>query len=527
MSRLPTNNPLAPNPANLGPAWLADADHLARLRERAARRQIIRQLARGQVRKVLIQMAMTMHRFGTVRNQAGEVKELVAVLNLIELAIRAHKVILAGNPAVVTAGETFLEQDAAVAMIRSESHFDGLLMRAAGRAYLDGEAVMRADYHARLGTIVSLESNDEWLPVGQDGPDMQPTAYERRWFVPRTVNRRKVTYLRVERHRVDPVIGGIVEQEAYRSESSDPYVELSDKRLRPVPLAEAVPDATPQPLTATGLDRPSVYRLVTDFDTDDCPRLLLDESDLALFDTTAAAFSRLARTIEIHGKAKVRVSEQMIDKDGKANLSDEAIVDPDKLFEYILASFDFASLRDWAMKVQQIMMVRLGMSPALHGIRHDAGATPDTFDKLRLESTGALMCAGIARTYFEPALESLFYVATLMEARRGLNGWPVGEIDVTLHPEIPADTIDRARGWGEMLRDGLVDEEYAIRRVHGDGAAPGILRRLNEGRSARAAEAAASMFGAPGLGGPFGPTPNPADPTPPAPPAPPVTGDAA
>jgi hypothetical protein len=513
-----------------GPAWLPDRDHLAKLRKRAAARHVIRELARGNVRKVLVQMAMTMHRYGRVQNQAGAINELVVVLNLIELAIRAHKVILAGNPAVITAPEGFAEQEAAIAMIRSESHFDALLMRAAGRAYLDGEAVMRANYHPRLGTIVRLESNDEWLPVGADGPDMQPEVYERRWFVERMDGRRKVTYLRVERHRVDPVLGGVIDQEAYLCPVRDVFVALDDARLRPVELAAVTPENTPEPLTQTGLDRSTVYRLVTDFDADDMPRMLLDDSDHALFDTTAAAFSRLARTMEVHGKAKVRVGEEMIDADGKVDLSRDAIHDPDKLFEYIIANYDFEGLRDWALKIQQMNMVRLGMSPALHGIRHDAGATPDTFDKLRLESTGALMCAGIARTYCEPALESLMYVATWMESRRGLNGWPVGEVDATLHPEIPADIVDRARGWGEMVQNRMVDEEYAIRRLHGDGAAPGILARLAAQDEARARRDQAAIFGGMGFGGggarPTEPT-DPATPEPAADPAAAAAGGAA
>lgn len=507
----------------MGPAWIADREHMARLRKRAEARHIIRELARGNVRKVLVQMAMTMHRYGRVRNQAGAINELVVVLNLIELAIRAHKVILAGNPAVITAPEGYTEQEAAIAMIRSESHFDALLMRTAGRAYLDGEAVMRANYHPRLGTIVRLESNDEWLPVGADGPDMQPEAYERRWFVNRTEGRRTVTYLRVERHRVDPALGGVIDQEAYICPVRDVFVGLADERLRPASLAMVTPDATPEPIEQTGLDRNTVYRMVTDFDADDMPRMLLDDSDHALFDTTAAAFSRLARTMEIHGKAKVRVGEQSLDKDGSFDASRDAIVDPDKLFEYIIANYDFEGLRDWALKIQQMNMVRLGMSPALHGIRHDAGATPDTFDKLRLESTGALMCAGIARAYFEPALESLMYVATWMESRRGINGWPVGEIDATLHPEIPADIVDRARGWGEMVQNRMVDEEYAIRRLHGDGAAPGILARLAAQDEARAQRDQAAIFGGMGFGAR---PPEPTDPAAPEPAADPAAAGA-
>lgn len=500
MDAVIASDPTAP----MGPAWRADPKRLGLLRKRAARRHIIRELARGHVRDVLLKMCLTMHKFGRVQNHSGAINELVAVLNVVELAVSAHAVILAANPAVITAGEAFAEQDAAIAMIRSESHFDGLLMRAASRAYLDGEAPMRADYHETLGTIVRLESVDEWLPVGEDGPDMQPTVWERRWFVERVegVNKRKVVYMRVERHRV--VQGrGVIEQEAYRTKGSrDTYADLAT--LQAVPLNRAVPDNVHEPVTYTGLDRNLIYRMVTDFDADGMPRLLLDDSDLALFDTTAAAFSRLAHTMELHGKPKARVGEQMVRPDGTVDLSAEALVDPDKLFEYILANFDFASLRDWAFKVQQILMVRLRMSPALHGIKHDSGATPDTYDKLRLESTAALMAANTAKTYFEPAIESLIWVATVMESMRGLNGWPVGEVDCTLHPEIPADMIDRARAWAEIKREDLVDEEYAIRRLHGDGAAEGIIARLGTQRQAKVERDQAVVFS--GFGS-FDPTP--------------------
>lgn len=487
------------------PGWAASPARLAKLKARAEHRSVLRDLAEGRHKRVLLELGHAAHRYREIRNHAGKITQLVSMINLVRKAVKVHASVLVGNAAVVSVPEGFAEQEERIAMIRSESMFDALLMRTVRRATLESECAVRVDIDPAKGTVLCVEENDLCLPVGEDGPDMQPTVYERRWFVERQQATGRKKYLRVERHRLaaeltgDTAAGGVIEQEAYEARDDDAYADLT--KLKRVPLAVAVPDNTPADLVFTGLDRNLITRLVTDFDDDGWPEMLMSRGDIDLVDVHAASFSRLARTMEQHGAAKVRIGEQMVGKDGKVNLADDAIIDPDKQFEYIMPGYDFPGMLEWMNQTLRLMLLGLDVSPALLGVKLEGGAMPDTYDKLRLESTNVLIRARTAQRYCEPALETVWWVAGMVDARRPMMGYAVGEVDVALRPEIPADEIDTTRFLAEQMREGLVDEETAVTRLHGDGAAVTILERLRAGRAARAAEAQAAVFGAMGFGG--------------------------
>lgn len=476
------------------PGWVASPARLDKLRCRAEHRHVLRDLAEGRHKRVLIELGYAAHRFRHIANEAGKLTQLVAMINLVRKAVKMHASVLVGNSAVVSVQEGFDAQAERIALIRSESMFDALLMRAVRRATLEGECPMRVDIDPAKGTVLCIDDNDVCLPVGEDGPDMQPTVWERRWFKERRGPDGLKRYLRVERHRV--VAGqGVIEQEAYKA-TGDVYADLS--KLVRVPLSDVL-DQPPADVTHTGLDRNLITRLVSDFDDDGWPEMLLSRGDIDLVDVHAASFNRLARTMEQHGSAKVRVGEQMVRPDGTVDLSADAFVDPDKQLEYIIAGYDVPGMLEWLRQTLRLMLLGLDISPALLGVKLEGGAMPDTYDKLRLESTGVLIRARTAQRYIEPAMETVWWVTGMIDAQRPMMGYPIGEVDVALRPEIPADEIDTTRALAEQLNNRLIDPETAITRLHGDGAAPGILARLDAARQAEVAAAQATVWGA-GLG---------------------------
>lgn len=501
---LATPSPARPALADLTrPGWVASPARLARLRARAEHRGVLRDLAEGRHKRVLIEMGHASHRYRAIRNHAGKITQLVAMINLVRKAVKVHASVLVGNAAVVSPGEGFEAQAERIALIRSESMFDALLMRAVRRATLEGECPIRVDIDAAKGTVLCLDDNDVCLPVGHDGPDMQPTVWERRWIVERKTPEGPRKYLRVERHRLAPELvgaaataAGVIEQEAYKARSDDIHAELTV--LERVPLHQAV-DNPPADIAATGLDRNLITRLVSDMDEAGWPEMLLSRGDIDLVDVHAAGFSRLARTMEQHGSAKVRVGEQMIGPDGEADLSSDSIIDPDKQFEYLMPGYDFAGMLEWLNQTLRLLLMGLDVSPAMLGVKLEGGAMPDTYDKLRLESTNVLIRARTAQRYAEPALETVWWLAGMVDAQRPMMGYPVGEVDVALRPEIPADEIDTTRFLAEQVRERLTDPETAVTRLHGDGAAPVVLERLRAESDRRVSEAQASVFGA-GLG---------------------------
>lgn len=472
------------------PAWAARPQTLATLRDRAVLRRNIRDLCEGEHYKVLVELAQSHHNFGKIVNSNGQLNTLVAAFNVIDLAPDMHAAVLFGNNASVSTAEGFDAQGERLAAITSESHFEAMLMRAGAQAVVDGEAPLRVTRDESGQVIIKRDSIDTCLPVGDELPNMQPSVWERRWTIERKQGTKKVSYLRVERHRV--IAGaGIVEQEVYVG--SDRYADLT--RLKRVPLRDALGEDAPADMTETGLDRNTIVRLVRRFDRWNMPRMLLGKADIRLFDTHAAAFSRLARTMEQHGKAKLRGPESLIGEDGKVDVSKDFFVDEDKLIEYLVPQFNFADMTTWLMKTVQFVLTQLQMSPALLGVKLEGGAMPDTYDKLRLESTHTLTAAKTAQKFCEPALEELLYVASAMDSATPFAGYAIGEVDVQLNPEIPADMIDRARAWAEIKREGMADELFVLQMLWGDGAAAGIAERLKEEREAASARAQREIFG--------------------------------
>lgn len=497
----------------LGPAWLPSKKRLETLRAQRRIRRICRDLYEGKWRKVLVDMKLAQAKYRQLKREDGEIQALFVKLNAIRLACDMHATVLASRPYRASLADAFVDQQAALEAIRSGCLLDQSVMNAAVTINVEGSAPMRV---TSVGgkTVVEVDDNDITLPVGERGPNNQPAVWERRWVVERDVNRRSRRYLRVERHRVVDGVGR-VEQEAYDAKTSDTLVDL--RELRPVTLAEALgPDlaATTPPLTITGLDRPAIVELNAGLYRGE-PVRLFEENDLDLFDAAAHQLSSIVRTHILHAAPKLRVTEAMLDKDGNAKgASDDAIVDPQQEVTYVQLSAAFDQMLAFGQRLDGYAFVRLAMSPSLLGIRMNQGAAPDSFDKLRLESTSTLAHARKTAAAVNPALELVLGIASVVESRRPGNGWAIGPVGVELRPELPKDLIDRAREQNELLSDPerpLTSHWDALAELHGEDQADAILSRIRDDQAAIAARNAAS------LGAELGMTPpgdDPADPQP-------------
>lgn len=455
------------------PGYVTPAATLDALRARRRVRRMVRDIVEGRWRRVLIDLQMSQFRWPEIESHSGTIQAMLTKINVVRLAIDMHASVLVGTmPSIGVPGE-FAEQRAALAGIAERSMLHALLLRAARKLTAEAECAVRVD--ASAGVALTEEDNERCLPVGPDGPDGQPSVWERRWLIEREIGRRVDRYLRVERHIVRGG-RGVVEQEAYLTDSVDVIQDLAS--LERVGLARAIgaeaAAATPE-LAETGAERPLVVRMVHAY-ADGEPVFLLGEHDLDLVDSATAAVTSLARTHKLHATPKVRVPDHMVDRrTGRVNLSEDAVTDPDRVYEYITVDAKLGDMLDYMDRMLGVLLVVLRVSQALIGVKLGGGATPDSYDKLRLEATNTLAHARAAAAYVGPALGRVLTIASQVESAMPMRGYAVAPVSVKMRPQLPRDQVEIAREQRELLEAGLTDRRSALAEIHGEDEADARL----------------------------------------------------
>ena len=462
------------------PGYTTSKDRLEKIRKQRVVANMMRSIERGDWAKFLIKCQKAQHRYASIKNHSGKIQPLLVKVNIVRMAIRFHVLVVAGEAVSLSVPEEFEEQRAALREIRNRSHFDALLMQAVRTANIDGFATLRVDAQSGKGVVICSDENMMMIPVGPDGPDMQPTVWERRWIISRKQGDKTTKYLRVERHSA-----GKVEQEVYEYSMGDLLVDLSNDLVKQVDLKTAMPDTQLEPVVETGVPYPLVVRLVHEYFNGE-PEMLMSEYDFDLLDMSAAAVSRMDRSLEKHGSPKARISESMIDPESNTLDIDDALVDPDKIFEYITQSFDFGPMFDAMNKSLQFLSAQLQLSPALIGIKLEGGAMPDTFDKLRLEASNTISRGKTSARYMEPAIGRVFDIASMLDTQQPMRGYAVAPVGVTMHPGLPKDKeqiveeVTKLRG---APGGALIDEQTAVEMIFGSSAAQGVIDRLKDERA--------------------------------------------
>lgn len=496
---------IAGTPADgTAPGYVAPRRILDALRERRRVRRMLRDIHDGNWRRVLLQLQTSQYAWPKLQAHGGKIAELLTKVNLVKLAMTMHADVLVGTMPTISVPDGFEEHRAVLAGLERENMLDGLLHSVARKVNIEAEAALRVDVSDGGGrggrAVLRLDDNDRTLPVGPDGPDLQPTVWERRWIIerPNPANSKKpLLYLRVERHRA--VDGrGVVEQEVYKAESDDVLVGLEDLgrvTLESVGLGGV--GGLPE-IVETGATRPLITRFVQDY-YDGEPEFAVQESDLDLIDTVTAAMSGLARTHALHARPKVRIGEEMVDKKtGQVDLTTDAIVDPNKQFEYLTATHQLDQMLSFMDRMLTLLLIVLQMSQSLLGAKLGGGAAPDSYDKLRLEATNTLSYAKRSAVYFGPALERTLTTAGEVESSLPLRGFALGTVNVKMRPELPKDQIDLGRELAELRREGLIDQRTALARLHGEEIADQMMAAIEADQAREAAHQQSALFGAVG-----------------------------
>lgn len=466
---------------------------ISMLREQRRYRRILRAIYSGEWRRVLLGLQQSQHRFPETKDFAGRIANLMVKFNLVALAVDWHATVLAQLPAVTVVPDGFEAQQDAIAKIRARSLFDALLMEATTVLNVEGYAVISPEATER-GVALCLHDNDRMYPWVGYGTDGQPIEWRQRWIIERpdaSDARKSRSYLREVRYAA-----GVIENRAYVTESTD--VLADDKQLKPVTLIEALgaelAAMTPERIE-TGLDSPTPVMLTSDR-SGGVPRPIIGEHDLDLIDASAAALSRISRTLEQHGHPKFRVPESAIDpKTAKADLSADAFVDPDKQMEPIRVEMEFDAMLEFCDRTIELLMTALKLSKSLAGIKPGGGNSAISAESMRLESKGTLAHGRKTAVYCQPALSRLFTSACWIESRMPISagsvrGFPVAPVTATLRPDIPRDREDIAVEQQTLLASGLTSRWRAVAAIHGEDQADAVIAEIeaDEDRKSKLAQ---------------------------------------
>lgn len=492
----------APAARAKGPAWLPPEGTLERLRSMRRDRRLLKRLIDGDVRAALLDSGVTQHKWAKILRRSAdgteELNEIVVGINVIDLAMEMHAIIATGTPMTITvdgmdddegdSGDT--RQAAFIDALRRRNLFDAQAYETAYAANAEGACVLRAGQHHGEVAIFT-EDPEIALPLGPDGPDGQPTVWERRWIIEKIIDKKTVRYLRVERHRRIPDAGGAmvwaIESEAYLATTTDTYIDLAS--LKPAPLSAALDagEAAPEPVVLTGLSDCTLMRFyVSRYRGIVRPRIR--SGDLSLVDAVTAGLTRMARTAATHGDPKWRVPHHLI-KDGAFNISDIAFDDPDRLLEMIAQAFDWDGIAMVFRTMIQWFITQTRMSASLIGFKPDGGASPDTVEKLTLEATVTLAVAKQSAIYMDAAFGRLLTTASELHARTALGsegGYPVKPVRCALHPELPKDAQQLARELAERRAANQISELSMLEILHGPKRALVEMARMDAEANANA-----------------------------------------
>lgn len=482
---------IATTPNLSKPGWLASDASLARERKRRQHRRLAVYIRDGAWLKLLVDGANTQHKWKpllrSLPNGQEKAEKILVGVNVLVTAMDMHAIVATCCPfgltvASGTEASADKRQATALAEIRRLGHLDIVVMEAIRAANFEGDCVLRI-VSTLDGPRIEIAPAGVYMPLGDPLPNRQPSVWEGRWIVERTIPgaRDKAMYLRVERHRrlLNPATGmseWAIETEAYEYGGgttgapcgTDTIVDLATLKRVPLSRIQREGEEPIEDIVLTGRVSPTLIRIFTSSYRDDIEPML-NSGDLGLLDAMVAAMTRVVRTAAVHGDPKMRVPPNML-KDGKIDLQKDVLDDPQKLFEVFVTAFDFAGMLDVMDSLINWMLVRTWMAPALLGVKLKGGAAPESYDKLRLEATQTLAIGKRAAVYMNAALSLAMQACSEIHARSTLTasgGYAVAPVIVELKPQLPKDEKQQREDLREQYDAGQMSHLTMLQSIWG------------------------------------------------------------
>ena len=494
-------NTVVPEKIDLTPPVTSE-ETLKRLREERRTQRMLRDLADGKWRRIILDAAQM--KYPVVKNHAGRIETLLVKLNVIGPAMEMHADVLAGEKSSVTSPEGYDRQQEAINAVKERCLWDTRLHQACELVNREGAAYMRAGIDAvHRDVTIEVEDNEVCFPVGRLGPDQQPTAYERRWVIELedpSDKRRTIKVLRIESHWLptgSPVAA--VAQRAYRVESSDPLGSwVGGKDVKPYDLnavAPGVEETTMLPTRDLDIVQLVIGRRPVGGSGAAPVRVRIDEHDLDVLDAASAGASQIMRVMARHAEPRLRVTEQMLDKKtGGLDADQTVLVDPDKKAEYIRFEGQFEAMLTVLDKWVDHLLMLLRIGRGIMGMSSRDGAAPSTYGELRLNAQTTLTAARGSAAYLTPALERVWNTVSAMASAMPGGGFDIAPVSVRMSVGLYQGFADRVDEQRAALEAGLTSRWRAVAAVHGDENADAIVEEINADEDRRSDLAAKSLM---------------------------------
>jgi len=441
-----------------------------------------RNLYKGAWRDLL--RTLSQFHYPSIKRHNGSIEELMAKVNAFRLAVMTHTKFMALEAPTVTIPDGFVMQAQRWASIASDCLFAMRVFESILKQYREAEAWWRITA-VNGSACLSVPDSLQVYPLGEFGHDDQPRAVDLRWVITKIIDKREKHYLRIERHTP-----GVIENLAYSVQSRF-ACEIPDK-AGPIDLKTVLGEQAPEPLQATGVDRPLLLRSALCV-VDDETQALIEKEDFDIIDANAKALSQLLMNQDRHGSPILRVAEGHLEKDGSYDASKRARIDPDKHLEYIDYDAKLTEGLDAFSRILRYLMIQLEMSPELIGLKE--GAAAESYEKLMLNAVVTTSRAQLTRANNEPVLARVITTACQFDAHLHPTGYATAPVSVTLHPGLPRTPDEINRGLSEMHIARQMDQLTMLEQIHGPGKAKVIAERLEAEDARRTAALIGSTFG--------------------------------
>jgi hypothetical protein len=445
-------------------AWLTPAQQ-----SRLERIRMARMLFDGKHREYFVDEGRTQFQFPEVRVGTQTTKMYLAYNVLGLISLKSADLLFGDEPILRS---DVPEQQAALDDLSERCSLYTLLYNCAVDASYEAETIVEAvvkDGEVYLRQVPT----DEVFPVGDLGPDLQYSRYDRYSVT-------NVGGLGGSSMAADKPIWLIL-KESYTPGSIERHCyQLNDdnKTLReialdqwPVPAnRDGTPGDAPDPLTETGIDQNTLVwvpnllvrgKPVSDYDG------LIDLQDMV-----NAKNTQIARVLLKHSDPKMVFPEESFDENGNIRSDFEAFPfsDPEKIPKYITWNAELAlAVEDRKFALAQLL-VRAETSGVLLGM--DEGAAPVSYATLRLRATNSLTKARRKAAYWKQGIRRLVGVAQALEQTLPGTRYDVSDKPLGVEPRdgIPVDELDQATTLSTLRGCKLMSIEGGLEKLYGDPA---------------------------------------------------------
>lgn len=385
-------------------------------------------------------------------NVNGVLKRMYVPYNLLKLIGQKSADLLFGDEPAVRVDDEIQQRKTAALVERTSLHT--LLYSASQEAAVDAEAFVEAVVQDGAVYIKRIDAADIF-PVGKIQPDGQYGSYVQYNAKNAGTGDKPDWKLLVTRY-----LPGMITRELKQLDQKG-FILPKVLTLNQWPQ-EDPEQGPPEPMTPTGLDRPSVVwipnLLVRDIAVSDYDGLIEQQDKLNANNT------QIARVLMKHSDPKLAVPAEMATPDGALPANHDVFFfrDKDQIPQYLTWNAELANAMEDRKETRTALLTMAEMSPILLGIREGGGSSHNAFKSVRLEAINSLTKAQRKAVIWKAAVKRMIALAQDLEQTLPGERYDRKTVAVEMRDGLPADTDVRATELSTLRGCGLMSRERGV-----------------------------------------------------------------